>query len=225
MYCYNLSYVQTFKMVIRFLICLAILCLETNGEPLYSSNFEDRLNALEYELIQTKDDLRETKDRLSITELQNQEQQTINKELELKFKNVVSALDSNNLELNDRLKITESELIRTIDQLKAAEAELLQTKAELKSTNSHLSVVETKLKTTNAKVKTISSESATTVTKQKEHLTKSDDKTNSEFNDALANKTNIYDRQLSNLNSEKPKRKIIKAHQGEIVLNNCFLPF
>ena len=190
--------------------------METNGEPLYSSNSEDRLNAIEYELMKTKDDLRETKDRLSITELQNQEQKIINKELELKFKNVVIALDSNNLELNDRLKLTESELIHTNEKLETTEAELLQTKEELKSTNSHLSVVETKLKTTNAKVNTILSKSAITVTEKKEHLTTSDKITISESNDDVANKTNIYDRELSSLYSEQPKNKLIKSHKGEI---------
>ena len=198
---------------VRLLICLAILCMETNGLPLYSSNSEDRLNAIEYELMKTKDDLRETKDQLSITELQNQEQKIINKELELKFKNVVIALDSN----NDRLKLTESELIHTNEKLEATETELMNTKAELKSTNSHLSVVETELKTANAKVNAISSQCVTTVTKQKEHLTTSDTKTTSESNDAVANKTNIYDRQLSNLNSEQPKSK------SEIVFELFFL--
>ena len=134
----------------RLLILLSIIFIETTGEPLYANNLETRLNAFEGELMETKDDLTNTKERLTKTEMINKElwarltesewknkeiwdliktNEANNRKLELKYQIAKDSFNSELLDVKHRLAITENELnlfksTSTINHIKTKEGKL-----------------------------------------------------------------------------------------------------
>ena len=206
--------------------------METSGKQVYSNDIEGILNAFGAELMQTKNDLRETQlknqefdDRITFMERINKElenrltqSELKNQKLELKLKNDYLAMDSKFKQLSDILIFTEAELIQTKEKLDATNVDLLNTKTKLKSTVNRMSFIDQKLQLTNTELKKTRYQLGTAVMNIRPYTAMSD-KAVSEFRQLISNstkETHIAGREWHFDTDERGNKKL-RNMKGEII--------